>query len=308
MFRHLAVTATCGVAALASAQPTYEIGYSFNGLPDVVRVDGVPFSVQVEADSAVEQELSMRFPFVSDVGAGFVEARSRVFRDDGPGSPLQSIGWSDVAFNDVVFQSSEADPISVSFSIQYPSTLIFISSATEGTELRLDYEIELNGDVRIGSFIGTVTSTGGLRSERTGFIEGGIPPDGVIALDGFTVPANLPVSLRFRATQAITAPASDGRLLLQLKPGSALDLAFDEDVFSVADNVTVHSIQAGIVDNQRVRCVADLDADGELTIFDFLAFQNLFGAGDPTADFDGDGELTLFDFLAFQNAFDAGCP
>jgi hypothetical protein len=26
------------------------------------------------------------------------------------------------------------------------------------------------------------------------------------------------------------------------------------------------------------------------------------------ADFDGDGQLTLFDFLAFQNAFDAGCP
>ncbi|MFI4881277.1 MAG: GC-type dockerin domain-anchored protein, partial [Phycisphaerales bacterium JB064] len=55
-------------------------------------------------------------------------------------------------------------------------------------------------------------------------------------------------------------------------------------------------------------CPADLDGDGELTLFDFLAFQNLFNAGDPLADFDGDGDLTLFDFLAFQNAFDAGCP
>ena len=54
-------------------------------------------------------------------------------------------------------------------------------------------------------------------------------------------------------------------------------------------------------------CRADLDGDGVLTLFDFLAFQNLFDAGDPAADFDGDGELTLFDFLAFQNAFDAGC-
>ena len=26
------------------------------------------------------------------------------------------------------------------------------------------------------------------------------------------------------------------------------------------------------------------------------------------ADLDGDGELTIFDFLAFQNEFDAGCP
>ncbi|MEO1009144.1 MAG: GC-type dockerin domain-anchored protein [Planctomycetota bacterium] len=51
---------------------------------------------------------------------------------------------------------------------------------------------------------------------------------------------------------------------------------------------------------------ADLNGDGELTIFDFLDFQNAFDAGDPLADFDGDCALTLFDFLAFQNAFDAG--
>ncbi|UYV13530.1 MAG: hypothetical protein NCW75_04415 [Phycisphaera sp.] len=54
-------------------------------------------------------------------------------------------------------------------------------------------------------------------------------------------------------------------------------------------------------------CPVDLDGDGELTLFDFLAFQNLFDASDPRADFDGDGDFTLFDFLAFQNAFDAGC-
>ncbi|MEQ8844014.1 MAG: integrin alpha [Phycisphaerales bacterium] len=55
-------------------------------------------------------------------------------------------------------------------------------------------------------------------------------------------------------------------------------------------------------------CRADLDGDGALTIFDFLAFQNLFDAMDPAADFDGDGDFTIFDFLAFQNEFDAGCP
>jgi hypothetical protein len=55
-------------------------------------------------------------------------------------------------------------------------------------------------------------------------------------------------------------------------------------------------------------CPPDLDLDGTLTIFDFLAYLNLFDAGDMQADFDGDGELTIFDFLAFQTAFDAGCP
>ncbi|MFI4917812.1 MAG: GC-type dockerin domain-anchored protein [Phycisphaerales bacterium JB060] len=54
-------------------------------------------------------------------------------------------------------------------------------------------------------------------------------------------------------------------------------------------------------------CRPDLDGDGQLTIFDFLAFQNLFDAGDLQADFDGDRDLTIFDFLAFQNEFDTGC-
>ncbi|MEO1278038.1 MAG: GC-type dockerin domain-anchored protein [Planctomycetota bacterium] len=54
-------------------------------------------------------------------------------------------------------------------------------------------------------------------------------------------------------------------------------------------------------------CRADFDGDGELNIFDFLAFQNAFNTGDLSADFDGDGDLTLFDFLEFQNEFDAGC-
>ncbi|MFG0285815.1 MAG: GC-type dockerin domain-anchored protein [Phycisphaerales bacterium JB039] len=54
-------------------------------------------------------------------------------------------------------------------------------------------------------------------------------------------------------------------------------------------------------------CEADLDADGTLTVFDFLAFQNAFAAGDLLADFDLDLELTIFDFLAFQNAFAGGC-
>ena len=55
-------------------------------------------------------------------------------------------------------------------------------------------------------------------------------------------------------------------------------------------------------------CRADLDGDGELTVFDFLEFQNLFDAGDLAADFDGDGALTVFDFLEFQNDFVRGCP
>ena len=57
----------------------------------------------------------------------------------------------------------------------------------------------------------------------------------------------------------------------------------------------------------RFECRPDLNQDGLLDFFDFLAFQNLFNAGDPIADFDGNGVLDFFDFLAFQNEFAAGC-
>jgi hypothetical protein len=54
-------------------------------------------------------------------------------------------------------------------------------------------------------------------------------------------------------------------------------------------------------------CGPDLDGSGTLDIFDFLAFVNLFNAGNFGADFNGDGALDIFDFLAFVNAFNAGC-
>jgi len=54
-------------------------------------------------------------------------------------------------------------------------------------------------------------------------------------------------------------------------------------------------------------CEVDLNADEVLDLFDFLAYQSLFNAGDLDADLDHDGVLTVFDFLAFQSLFAAGC-
>ncbi|UYV13340.1 MAG: hypothetical protein NCW75_03420 [Phycisphaera sp.] len=54
-------------------------------------------------------------------------------------------------------------------------------------------------------------------------------------------------------------------------------------------------------------CAADLDGDGDLTVFDFLEFQTLFDAGDVRADVFYDGRLDIFDFLAFFNQFQTGC-
>ena len=64
---------------------------------------------------------------------------------------------------------------------------------------------------------------------------------------------------------------------------------------------------SGVGEIRTFSCYADLDQDGQLTIFDFLAFQTLFDTGDAMADCDEDGSLTIFDFLCFQTAFDLGC-
>ena len=55
-------------------------------------------------------------------------------------------------------------------------------------------------------------------------------------------------------------------------------------------------------------CYPDCDGSGGLDFFDFLCFQNEFGAGTAYADCDGNGSLDFFDFLCFQNEFGAGCP
>ncbi len=61
-------------------------------------------------------------------------------------------------------------------------------------------------------------------------------------------------------------------------------------------------------------CYADFDGStgaGVLDIFDFLAFQESFMGGDPSAcDCDtstGSGVCDVFDFICFQAAFAAGC-
>jgi hypothetical protein len=56
-----------------------------------------------------------------------------------------------------------------------------------------------------------------------------------------------------------------------------------------------------------VPCAADINADGRVSVADFLAFLQLYSTGDPQADFSGDGQVNITDFLAFLAAYAAGC-
>lgn len=54
-------------------------------------------------------------------------------------------------------------------------------------------------------------------------------------------------------------------------------------------------------------CPADINGDGAVDTQDFLAFLNLWAAGDSGADWDGNGTVNTVDFLAYLNAWAAGC-
>jgi len=111
-----------------------------------------------------------------------------------------------------------------------------------------------------------------------------------------------------------TAHDDSGWQFVSVRVSDVVDVTSEFRVRFVAndnpnDSVTEAGVDAfSIFVGGTPACRADFDGDGELTIFDFLAFQNAFDAGDLVADFDGDGELTIFDFLEFQNEFGAGCP
>ncbi|MEQ8844180.1 MAG: S8 family serine peptidase, partial [Phycisphaerales bacterium] len=71
-------------------------------------------------------------------------------------------------------------------------------------------------------------------------------------------------------------------------------------IMSIRGNDGVKRVVSADDLSRAVDCPADFDGDGELTLFDFLAFQNAFDSGDLAADFDGNGTLNIFDFLEFQ--------
>ena len=76
---------------------------------------------------------------------------------------------------------------------------------------------------------------------------------------------------------------------------------------TIVENSGVHAPIAVSRAAMLLASAAHARADIQTIVPDDLAFFHAFDAGDATADFDGDGELTVFDLLAFQDAFDAGC-
>jgi hypothetical protein len=88
------------------------------------------------------------------------------------------------------------------------------------------------------------------------------------------------------------------------RSGRVMTYGFDLDAFE--QTAILYTLAEQLL--WLLDCQADIDGDGELTFFDFLAFQELFVAGDLAADFSFDGRLDFFDFLEFQSQFAIECP
>lgn len=89
--------------------------------------------------------------------------------------------------------------------------------------------------------------------------------------------------------------------------GNGIVNADDQTILAAALGVSGADTDGdGIPDVCEV-CAPDLNGDGLVNTQDFLAFLNLWVAGDPIADWNGDGTVNTQDFLAYLNAWAAGC-
>lgn len=117
----------------------------------------------------------------------------------------------------------------------------------------------------------------------------------------FSTPGGLPD--RFNTIENVfIQSAQPGRWIVEV-----IAREINEDADLTTPGMDAHFalvIQGGDV---RKVCKADFDGDGTLSVFDFIAYQAAFDAGDMRADFDEDGELSVFDYLLFQSRFLMGC-
>ncbi len=299
-------------STIVMAQARYEIGYLLNDQPEDVRVESYPFSVIVSfaADPrARPQQITGFFPLrFTDAGL-FFPSLYQPIRSDIEVERLSAIRM-EFGFEDLIFSSDQSDPIEVDLNLDFGNGNITVcfTFGCPGIEYLTEAEVMVNGDTRLGSSKATLDGTSEPIRERSGILSS-LGETREILIEGLTVPVNEPVSLSIEFSGSIRFPAGVWGGHASMGSGSrGLGFASDRPIFTVPDGVRVDSINGRIRDNVYVPCLVDLDADGSLTVFDLLIFQQLFMDGDYLADFDGDRAYTIFDFLAFQNALDAGCP
>jgi len=171
--------------------------------------------------------------------------------------------------------------------------------------------LDLAGSLRA---IATGPDIGVVAADRAGIVVLSLA-GGVQAIGGLESRRAVDVALRGRI--ACVADAREGLLLVDLAypahpvmigasdiPSAPRGVAIEGNSVFVADMATgVHVFDVG-----ACTCAADVNADGELDLTDFVAFQDLWQARISFADCDGDGAHTIQDFVCYQQRYIDGCP
>ena len=140
------------------------------------------------------------------------------------------------------------------------------------------------------------------------FVPGRVAPGSKLSMRITDMPAEAPLKVIIGAFEV------DQPLITTDEQGAAefeIDIPQDAPLGATLLTIGVDDINSTVTADgiiSVVECPPDLDESGDLTIFDFLEFQNFWQAGQQPADYDGDGEITIFDFLAYQNDFEESCP
>lgn len=92
-----------------------------------------------------------------------------------------------------------------------------------------------------------------------------------------------------------------------MEQGQAINGELSYMMYHPNDAVTPLTVHTDVVNVPGDSCYADFNNDGVLNILDFVAFQNAFTAGDPSADCNGCGCLDILQFICFQQKFVEGC-
>jgi glucose/arabinose dehydrogenase len=99
-----------------------------------------------------------------------------------------------------------------------------------------------------------------------------------------------------------------GRVLKIVRSGPPLNDCNDngvEDACEILDGSLADTDADGVPD--VCECPADVNHDAKLNVLDFIAFQLLWQAEDPTADCNADTSFDITDFICYQLLFHAGC-
>jgi hypothetical protein len=167
--------------------------------------------------------------------------------------------------------------------------------------------MRMTDTIGLGEWVHVVwvrSSGGGVNNERTG---------STLYINGQETPITVDTDLCCSFVPDVTGSAfrvQKARDYARFFSGDIDEVALYDRLLSAKEVRQHYEALVGDGNGGEV-CYADVNGDGVLDLFDFLAFVNLFNAGDPQADCVANAcepQLDLFDFLCFVNEFNSGCP